>query len=723
MKKYKKHFIKQMDQADCGVACIAMIGKYFGKELVLENLRNQSGTTRKGTTMLGLYQSATQLGFNSKGYESDVESLKASSHPVILHVVKNKHLQHYIVLFCHQDGKFIVADPAEGIRIYDEKMLLDCWKSRTLLTMVPDDGFVPDKPTKNARIQWVIDLVKEDMSLLTVVAIIGLCITTLGLSTALYSQKLIDEILPEKEMTKLILGMSLLTVLLLFRGFLQYIRGSMLIQQSKDFNIWIIDRFYAMLLQLPKSFFDHRKTGDLVARMNDTARIQRTVSLIVGSIMIDVLLVLVSCVFMFYYDVWLGVAVLVALVFYSLIAIKYGKQLSFSQREVMKAYSSNESNYVDTIQGIEAIKSSGREGIFSRITSAIYGNFQEKAFKLGKVGVGYGLVNELSGTLFSMALIGYLSFNVVQGQLLVGEMVALLSVSSGIIPSLIKIFMANIQLKEAEVAFNRMYEFAELDAENNDSLESQEHQNNATFERFSLDRLTFSFPGTSRLLESISLEIKKGELVALLGESGGGKSTLFQLIQRFYQASEGTIKYNNKDISETPLQTWRKQIGVVPQGVKLFNGTVLDNIAMGDYHNDPEQFVKDCSKLGLDPFIKALPNGYLTIVGEEGVNLSGGQRQLVALARALINRPKLLLLDEAFSAMGRDMRTFSHDLILREKKNTGIIMATHDVSTALKADRVYILKDGNITDSGTPQQLLQKENILSFEYMEMVSFD
>jgi ATP-binding cassette subfamily B protein len=702
---------------------MAIIGKYHGRELVLENLRNQSGTTRKGTTMLGLYQSAAQFGFDAKGYESDLESLKASSHPVILHVVKDKHLQHYIVLFGHEKGKYIVADPAEGICIYDEKMLLDCWQSRTLLTMEPGDGFEQEKPKKNARLQWIIDLVKEDMSLLTVVAIIGLCITSLGLSTAMYSQKLIDEILPDKDLSKLVLGMSLLTVLLLFRGFLQFIRGSMLIRQSKDFNVRIIDKFYAMLLQLPKSFFDHRKTGDLIARMNDTARIQRTVSLIVGSIMIDVLLVLVSCIFMFYYDVWLGVAVLVALIFYSLLALKYGKKLLFSQQEVMKAYSSNESNYVDTIQGIEAIKSSGREGIFSKITSAIYGNFQEKAFMLGKVGLRYGLVNELSGTLFSMALIAYLSFSVVQGELLVGEMVALLSVSSGIIPSVIKIFMANIQLKEAEVAFNRMYEFAELDAENSDPQENKENQITDRFERFSLNGLSFSFPGTSRLLEGISLEVKKGELVALLGESGGGKSTLFQLVQRFYQATEGTIIYNDKDISEIPLQTWRTQIGVVPQGVKLFNGSVLDNIAMGDYHNDPEQFIKDCAELGLDPFINALPNGYLTIVGEEGVNLSGGQRQLVALARALVNRPKLLLLDEAFSAMGRDMRGFAHELIFRVKKNTGIIMATHDIGTAIKADRVYILEDGTITDSGTPHQLLEKENVLSFEYKEMVSLD
>ncbi len=708
-----------MDQSDCGVACMAMVLKYYGKRPVLENLRNKSGTTKKGTTMLGLYQAAPHLGFDAKGYESDIVAIKSLYYPVILHTVKNKYLQHYIVVFCYDNGFFVVGDPAEeGVRLMSEEELQACWRSQALLSLKPLPNFQETSRSNRQELKWIIDLVREDVSLLSVVAIIGLLITALGLSTALYSQKLIDEILPEKDIKKLMVGIALLTLLLLFRGFMQYIRGSMLVRQSKDFNIRIIEKFYKILLKLPKTFFDHRKTGDLISRMNDTARIQRTVSLIAGSLMIDLLLVLVSCVFMFNYDLWLGLAVLIAIGAFSILGLRYGKLLQSSQREVLNAYAHNESNYVDTIQGIEAIKSFNKEDFFAKNTSEIYGNFQEKAFVLGKIETKYGFINELCGTLFTMILIGYLSYSVVNGDLLVGEMVALLSVSSGIIPSMIKICMANIQLKEAQVAFNRMYEFAELDPEvicKNDNSFFEELQ------ALSIKKLTFSFPGTSSLLQDISIELKRGEWVALIGESGGGKSTLFQLVQRFYELDAGSILFNGHNIKDMNLPSLRGKIGIVPQHVKLFNGTVLDNISMGEYELDPQSLIEKCSLLGFDTLINQFPNGFQTIVGEEGMNMSGGQVKLIALARALVKNPEVLLLDEAFSAMGREYRHFSFELIQRIKHKTAILMATHDINTALKTDRIYLLENGKITDEGKPSELLSRDNILKYEYQEIVS--
>jgi ATP-binding cassette subfamily B protein len=274
---------------------------------------------------------------------------------------------------------------------------------------------------------------------------------------------------------------------------------------------------------------------------------------------------------------------------------------------------------------------------------------------------------------------------------------------------------ANIQIQESKVVIDRMFEFMLIEPE---SL-SCHHGTRYSFDSLVLKNVSFCFPGRAHLLHSISLELRKGAITVLLGESGSGKSTLLQIIQRFYQPDAGAISSNGLDWKQVDTASWRRMIGVVSQDVKIFNGSLLYNICLSDTEQDLREAINLCERIGLVDYFKKLPQGYLTIVGEDGINLSGGQRQLVAIARALFNKPQLLLLDEVTSSLDRNSENFILNLLKKMQPEISVFMITHRIQTARIADNIYILDKGTIAISGTPQELLRSDNFYSRAYQEI----
>ena len=306
---------------------------------------------------------------------------------------------------------------------------------------------------------------------------------------------------------------------------------------------------------------------------------------------------------------------------------------------------------------------------------------------------------------------------VLSGDILLGAFVAIFQMVSQLIPAANQLALTNIQIQEARIAFDRMYEFTSMKPE-------EEKPNSAIeleyIESVKVQDLSFRFPGRAQLLKDISFEIKKGEMIALLGESGCGKTTLFQILERFYIPENGEVIINEcTKLHDLSIKAWRNRIATVPQQIKIFNGTLLDNICLGNTLEEAEQVVKFCQEFGFSKYFEAFPQQYATLLGEEGVNISGGQRQLVALARALYQKPELLLLDEATSAMDRITEQEILKLIIRLKKDMAIILVTHRVQSAQLADRIYIIENGEITSNGTPEILAQEKNLFSYSLVDI----
>lgn len=625
-----------------------------------------------------------------------------------MHVVIEERLQHYLVCYGYENNTFIIGDPAKGIAYYSKEDLEIIWKSKTCLTLTPNENFKKSEVLKSDKKQRFLSLLKDDYKLLSFSILLGLGIALLGMAMAIFSQKLIDDILPSKDFNKLITGIILVAFLLLVRVLFTALRDYFLIRQTKDFNNRIIDSFYTALLQLPKPFFDTRKIGELVARLNDTQRVQRVINMVVSSVIINVLVTVVSLTFLFYYSWQTGLIACVSLPFYFLLLYSFNKRIISAQKELMQVYAFNESNYITSMQGIATIKNNNRQAIFKRTNQIIYGNYQEKSFNLGKINVRLSVFSGIFSVLFLISILVYISIQVYNQSMQLGELMAILGIAGSLLPSVAGLALIAIPINEAKVAFNRMYEFASVEKE----PLGKEHIK--VFESLKIENLSFRFAGRSQLLKDINLDVNKNECIAIVGESGCGKSTLGQVIQKFYPFENGKIILNNKQsLKEINTEDWRNILGVIPQDITVFNGNIIDNILLGKEDN-VENIVKFCKDFGFEKFVSELPQGYATILGEEGINLSGGQKQLLALMRALYKKPQLLLLDEFTSAMDRKTEQFVLDLLIKLKQEISIIFISHRLhSLKHLADRIYIIENGNSNTSGTHEKLLETDNFYS----------
>ncbi len=271
-----------------------------------------------------------------------------------------------------------------------------------------------------------------------------------------------------------------------------------------------------------------------------------------------------------------------------------------------------------------------------------------------------------------------------------------------------RLAMTNVQLQEARVAFERMREFTGLKAEFDSELDDSQAVI-TDFEELQIQNIQFRFPGRGLLLESVTMQVRKGELVVLLGETGSGKSTLLQMLQKFYSMDEGSIKVNGIDLDLISTQSWRNCLGVVEQETKIFNGTLAENILLGETVSDVATFQEFLDKHGLTRFIQQFPNGFNTLIGQNGITPSGGQKQLIGLARALWKRPQLLLLDEPTAALDQATEQFIVQLLHKLRKDMGILLLTHRIATAQVADKVYSIQEKQVIEID-----LSKDVVTSF---------
>lgn len=607
-----------------------------------------------------------------------------------------------------------LATQQKGISTYTKEELETIWISKTCLTLTPNDNFVKTETQNKNKKQWFLKLLKEDYRLISFSVVLGSGIALLGMVMAIFSQKLIDDILLSKDFTKLITGIALVAFLLLVRVLFTALRDYFLIRQTKNFNNRIVDSFYSSLINLPKPFFDTRKIGELVARLNDTQRVQRVIKQIVGNVVINVLVTIVSLGFLFYYSWQTGLIASISLPFYFVLIYSFNKRIINAQKEVMQGYAFSESNYITSMQGIATIKNNNRQTIFQKINQLIYGNFQEKAFNLGKINVRLSVFSGVFSVLFLIGILVYTSIQVYNETMLLGELMAVLGIAGSLLPSVASLALITIPINEAKVAFNRMYEFASMAKEHKGRAEISD------FKSLEIKNLSFRFAGRSQLLKDINIKVNKNESIAIVGESGSGKSTLGQILQKFYPFENGTIIINNQtNLPNIETKNWRTILGVVPQEVTIFGGNVITNILLGK-EDTPENITKFCQDYGFETFINTLPQSYATILGEEGINLSGGQKQVIALMRALYKKPKVLLLDEFTSAMDRKTEQFVLELLNKLKSELTIIFISHRLHSLPKiADRIYVLENGIITDFGNHKKLMESKNFYSEFWTEL----
>lgn len=498
------------------------------------------------------------------------------------------------------------------------------------------------------------------------------------------------------------LGMIIIILLQLFIGSTKTIFA---LKTGQQIDAQLILGYYKHLLKLPQTFFDTMRVGEIISRVNDAVKIRVFINDVALNLVVDVFIVLFSFGLMFTYDWKLALIMLAIIPLYAIVYFIANRFNRKNQRKLMENSAELETHLVESLNNVATIKRFGIEEFASLRTENKFVVLLRTIFYTATRGLYIGNASSLITSVFTIILLWVGSGFVLDNQLTPGELLsfyALIGYFTGPAAGLIGM---NKTLQDALIAADRLFEIMDLEREvtENKVLLTPDMVGNIRFKDVS-----FRYGSRVTVFDNLSLIIPKGKITAVVGESGSGKSTLLSLLQNLYPLREGNIYIGDYDIKHLDNVSLRQVVSVVPQQIDLFAGTVIENIAVGEFEPDMKKIVFYCNLLGIIEFIEKLPNGFETQLGERGANLSGGQRQRLAIARALYRNPQILILDEATSALDSISEQFVQQTIqLLRQEGITIILIAHRMSTIKNADKIVVLHEGKLIEEGTHQALLQ----------------
>ncbi|MEW5842841.1 MAG: ABC transporter transmembrane domain-containing protein [Bacteroidota bacterium] len=611
--------------------------------------------------------------------------------------------------------KVKIGDPGKGVYNLNRHEFDKIWKSKAVVLLKPSENLLNEKTI--TWFNWILNYLKKDNIWLIQSVFLGIVFTVLGLLTSLFIQKLVDKYIPEKNTTWIYYTGIFLFLLLLIKASSGFIRDKFLVTLNKRINNNITGDFFEHLFRLPKKFFDTRKRGDITARIHDAMRIQQAVLQIGGMTIVDLLIILGSLALLFNFSSRMALIALIVFPIYSILLFLSTKKLKLQQNDVMKGYAQVEATYIDTLGGVDEIKGFNSEPFFTNFNKLFFGLFQNNVERLGLTQAKLNLLAELSAVVITIGMLLFGALWVVNGNIKLGEMMAAYSLAAGILPAINRLISANVSLQSANIAAVRLMDMLLVEKEKNISplhftLE----------EKLIIKNASFSWNMRQYLFKDISLEIPIGRITSLWGPSGSGKSTLVQLLQRKYNLSEGQILVDEIDSKEIELSVYRKNIGVLPQQIKIFNGTLADNIIVGREIKTIQQLNYLIQETKLSSFLDRFEYGLNTIIGENGRKLSGGEMQMLALIRALLDKPKVLIIDEGLSGVDFELEEQIYERIKEYSIGNAVLLITHNLANLLKTDYLYVLKNGCITEHGSPDLLIHNGSFFGGSVKKQYSY-
>ena len=700
--------ILQMEAVECGAAALAMILEYYGLSVPLEELRVECGVSRDGSKASNVLKAARKYGLEAKGYKYELDRLWDIDLPVILFWNFN----HFLVLEGFKGKKVFIADPATGPReiTFEE---LDASYSGVVLTFSPGPEFKKGGH-KHSMNQARRRRLKGSEAALLYVILCGLFLVIPGLVIPTFSRIFIDEYLVggrESFIRPLIVGMGLTAVI---RMILTYLQEYYLLRMETKLAITTSSDFFNHILRLPVTYFSQRYAGEIGSRVQINNKVAQVVSGKLATTMLDCILVVFYAALMFMYDVTLTV-VCIAIALGNIAAVKLvARKRVDASRRLLQEGGKLVGTAMNGLKIIDTLKASGSEGeFFSR-----WAGYQAKALnaeqELGRWSQYVNAVPPLVSSLTTAVILLLGSLKVMDGQLTVGMLVAYQSLMASFTKPLNTFVTFGSTLQELEADMNRLDDVLQYPID----VDYQREAEMAAVEggearsaddiklsgKVEIKNLKFGFsPLGSPLIEDLNLKIEPGERVAFVGPSGSGKSTVARLIAGLFQPWEGGIFFDDRPREELRPSLIRDSLAVVDQEIFLFSGTVADNITMWDPTIPAKAVTKACRDAGIDEDIHDRVGKYQSEVTEGGSNFSGGQRQRLEIARALVGNPTIVILDEATSALDPTTERWVDDS-LRRRGCTCIIVA-HRLSTIRDADQIIVLDRGTIVQRGTHEEM------------------
>lgn len=532
-------------------------------------------------------------------------------------------------------------------------------------------------------------------------------------------KNVVDKVLAEKNMYMLNLVVISILVVFLVRGFATYGQTYTMSYIGQRVIIDIREAMFKHLQRLDQAYYDRRKTGVIMSNLtNDVAALQSAIVDNLVSFITEGVTLIGSLVSMLYLDWKLTLVTLVIVPVVLGIINIFGKRLRIAGHDVQGRIADITSLLQETISGARVVRSFAREGYeVQRFERENQRNFRAvmRATKLTSL---LSPLVEFSAAIAVTIILWYGGYSVVTGAITAGSLIAFLIYAINLSNPVKRLSQVYGNIQKAMAAGDRV--FAILDTkpevvEKTNAIVLPEVDGRVRF-----DHVSFSYDGEKKALDDFSLDVPAGRVVAIVGPSGAGKTTIANLLPRFYDATEGAITVDGIDVRDVTFQSLREQIGVVPQETMLFNATIKDNILYGRLDGTDEEVYAAAKAANALEFIERLPEGMDTLVGERGSSLSGGQRQRIAIARAILKNPKILILDEATSALDTESEKLVQEALERLMQGRTAFVIAHRLSTIKNADQIVVLREGKLVESGTHDELVAAGGL--YQHLYSVQF-
>ncbi|WP_036481689.1 peptidase domain-containing ABC transporter [Myxosarcina sp. GI1] len=708
-------FIGGKTTLDVGVACFQMLSKYFKMPFRQEVIRRvlSEQLERTGSLSLPLCGAISELmGLNPQLVSIPANAITRIEGPCLV-----RWQDSLALIYELNENELVIAVPELGIRRLKPIEFTKSWGEGGEILLLKK---TKETPQERFGLSWFLPVLSKYKRILIEVFVASFFVQLFALANPLMIQVIIDKVINQNSVDTLGYLVFFLIVINIFEALLTTLRTYLFVDTTNRVDLTLGSEIIDHLLRLPLRYFERRPVGEISTRVNELERIRQFLTGTALTVVLDAVFSVVYVIVMVLYSPLLTAVSLAIVPVFVALTLIFSPTIRRQLRVKAERNAETQSYLVEVLGGIQTVKAQNIELRSRWKWQERYARYVSTGFKTVITSTIASTTSQFLNKLSSVLIIGLGAFLVIDGKLTLGQLIAFRIIAGYVTQPIMRLAQLWQNFQETALSLERLADIVDHPEE------GEEDRNNipmpAIEGRVKYDNLSFRFKNSGPLqLNNVTVEFAPGTFVAIVGESGAGKSTMTKLLSRLYEPLGGRILVDGYDINRVELYSLRRQIGVVPQDTLLFEGTIIDNIALTNPDATTEEIIAAAQIAAAHEFIMNLPNGYNTKVGERGSSLSGGQRQRIAIARTILQNPQMMILDEATSALDFTTEQEVCRNLKEALKGRTVFFITHRLGTIKNADTILMMDAGSIVEQGTHEELMALRGRYHFLYQQQES--